>query len=78
VGKSGHGLQAVEWWKQGEIDKIKRYCLDDVKVTKGVYEYGLKYKALAYEDRLGGRKAIPVEFALKETQKPAINLTMPF
>lgn len=78
VGKSGHGLQAVEWWKQGEIEKIKAYCLDDVRVTKGVYEYGLKYNALAYEDRLGGRKAIPVDFAQKTLEKSPINLTMPF
>lgn len=76
--KSGHGLQAVEWWKQGEIQKIKDYCLQDVKVTKDVYEYGLKYGALAYEDRLGGRKAIPVDFALKVQERPKINLTMGF
>jgi len=75
--KSGHGLQAVEWWKQGEIQKIKDYCLQDVKVTKAVYEYGLKYDALAYEDRLGGRKAIPVDFKHKE-EVPAINLSMGF
>lgn len=75
--KSGHGLQAVEWWKQGEIQKIKDYCLQDVKVTKSVYEYGLKYGALAYEDRLGGRKPVPVDFKLKEPA-PAINLSMGF
>lgn len=75
--KSGYGLQAVEWWKQGEIQKIKDYCLQDVKVTRMVYEYGLKYGALAYEDRLGGRKAIPVNFARKEPT-PAINLSMGF
>jgi len=76
--KSGHGLQAVEWWKQGEIQKIKDYCLQDVKITKDVYEYGLKYHALAYEDRLGGRKAIPVNFEKKESVKPKMNLTMGF
>ncbi len=76
--KSGHGLQAVEWWKQGEIQKIKDYCLQDVKVTKDVYEYGLKYQALAYEDRLSGRKAIPVDFSKKEVVLPKINLTMGF
>jgi DEAD/DEAH box helicase domain-containing protein len=75
--KSGHGLQAVDWWKEGEIQKIKDYCIQDVKVTKGVYEYGLKYGALAYEDRVGGRKAIPVDFAIKE-EAPAINLSMGF
>ncbi len=76
--KSGHGLQAVEWWKQGEIQKIKDYCLQDVKVTKDVYEYGKKYNALAYEDRLGGRKAIPVDFSMKVAENPSINLTMGF
>jgi DEAD/DEAH box helicase domain-containing protein len=77
-GKSGHGLQAVAWWKQGEIEKIKTYCLDDVRVTKAVYEYGRKYGALAYEDRSGQRKAIPVCFEPKEAVRPAMNLTMPF
>ncbi|PJA47648.1 hypothetical protein CO172_00555 [Candidatus Uhrbacteria bacterium CG_4_9_14_3_um_filter_36_7] len=81
--KSGHGLQAVEWWKQGEIEKIKKYCLDDVKITKAVYEYGLKHHALAYEDRLSGRRAIPVEFHPETPEEThsvpgGINLTMPF
>jgi DEAD/DEAH box helicase domain-containing protein len=77
-GKSGHGLQAVEWWKKGEIEKIKTYCLDDVRVTKAVYEYGLKYGALAYQDRAGNRKAIPVDFTHKMPVSSTINLTMPF
>ena len=75
--KSGHGLQAVEWWKQGEMQKIKDYCLQDVKVTRDIYAYGLKYGALAYEDRLGGRKAIPVDFKLKQITS-SINLSLGF
>jgi DEAD/DEAH box helicase domain-containing protein len=77
-GKIGHGLQAVEWWKKGEKEKVKQYCLEDVRITRAVYEYGLKYGALAYEDRLGGRKAIPVDFRLKKEDKKGINFTMPF
>ena len=76
--KTGHGLQAIEWWKKGEIDKIKEYCLGDVRVTKEVYEYGLKYQALAYADRGGERRAIPVDFTPKQQQDSAINLSMPF
>ncbi len=76
--KSANGLQAVEWWKQGELQKIKDYCLQDVKVTKEVYEYGLKYGALAYEDRFSGRKAIPVQFKYSLVKPQGINLTMGF
>lgn len=47
-GKSGHGLEAIEWWKKGEIDKIIKYCLEDVKITKEVYEYAIANKKLKY------------------------------
>lgn len=50
VGKSGHGLQAVEWWKKGDIENIRKYCLQDVKVTKEVYEYALQNKKLKYKE----------------------------
>ncbi|MCH8907554.1 MAG: ribonuclease H-like domain-containing protein [Candidatus Heimdallarchaeota archaeon] len=77
VGKSGHGLQAVEWWRQGEKEKVKSYCLDDVRITKDIYEYGLKHKALAYHDYSGDRKGFPVDFKMTQ-EAGVINLTMPF
>ncbi|MDP2705398.1 MAG: ribonuclease H-like domain-containing protein [Patescibacteria group bacterium] len=50
VSKSGHGLQALEWWKKGEIEKVKAYCIDDVKITKDLYEYALKNSKLFYKE----------------------------
>ena len=38
MGKSASGLQAIEFYRQGEIEKLKEYCLQDVKVTKGIYD----------------------------------------
>ncbi len=49
-GKSGNGLEAITWWKNGEIEKIRKYCLDDVRVTKGVYDFALKNGYLNYKD----------------------------
>lgn len=37
--KSGNGLQAIAWWKQGDIDRIKKYCQKDVEITKRLFEY---------------------------------------
>lgn len=48
--KSGHGGLAVVWWKAGEKQKVIDYCLDDVKITKEVYEYALKNGSLKYKD----------------------------
>jgi DEAD/DEAH box helicase domain-containing protein len=46
--KSAHGLQATNWWKQGKIDEIREYCIQDVKVTKDIYDYALKHGKLKY------------------------------
>lgn len=50
INKSGHGLEATVWWKQGKYEEVKKYCLDDVKITKEIYEYALKNGVLKYKD----------------------------
>lgn len=49
-GKSGNGKQALLYWKNGRLDLLKKYCLDDVKVTKQVYDYALANQKLLYRD----------------------------
>ena len=51
ISKSANGLDAVAWWNSGEIDKIKRYCEQDVLVTKDIYEFAKKNNFLKYTDR---------------------------
>ena len=46
--KLGDGLDAITWWKEGEIDKIKEYCLKDVEITKKVFEIAREKKLLKY------------------------------
>lgn len=55
-GKSGSGLDAIKYYRSGEIDKLKKYCLDDVKVTREVYEYGCKHKELFFTSKYGNSK----------------------
>ncbi len=76
--KIAHGLEAIAWWKAGEIDKIIKYCLEDVKITKEVYEYALKNKSLKYPD-LGAIREIKLD--TKDWEKKidtAMTLSMPF
>jgi len=41
-GKSGDGAEALVLFKEGRMDELKKYCLDDVRLTKNVYEYGCR------------------------------------
>ena len=77
VGKSGHGLMAVEYWRKGEIDKLREYCLQDVRVTRDVYEHALNQGEVSYIDRKGQKQTIllPVE-PVQAVEKPAINLSL--
>ncbi|HYF05279.1 MAG TPA: ribonuclease H-like domain-containing protein [Patescibacteria group bacterium] len=50
TGKSGNGLQAVLYWRSKRMTELKKYCLDDVKVTKQIYDYLLKNQKLLYQD----------------------------
>ena len=40
VGKSADGLQALEWWREGRLDLIEKYCIDDVRLTRDLYLFG--------------------------------------
>lgn len=74
-GKNGNGLQAVEFFRNGEIEKLKEYCLQDVKVTKEVYEFGAAHGKVHFSDKLGRRTDVPVNFA-RSGERKAVNLTM--
>lgn len=56
AGKTGHGLEAVEWWKQGLKQKVLDYCLADVRITNELYEYAKKKGGLKYRDYDGLRE----------------------
>lgn len=40
--KSGTGEDALMLFKENRMDELKRYCLDDVSITKEVYEFGCR------------------------------------
>ncbi|MBM3281221.1 MAG: helicase [Candidatus Harrisonbacteria bacterium] len=39
VGKTGHGLDAIRYWEEGKLKELQEYCLQDVKVTKMLYDF---------------------------------------
>ena len=49
-GKIGDGQKAGEWWEQGLYDKVKEYCLEDVRLTRELYEYARTHGHVKYKD----------------------------
>jgi len=49
--KSANGLLAVDYFKQGRMDELKKYCLDDVRLTRDLYTHGLKHNEIKFTAR---------------------------
>lgn len=59
--KSGHGLQAIEWFKNGELEKLIQYCRDDVRLTYELFKYGVQNGYVCIDSR-GQRQRVPVDW----------------
>ena len=40
--KSGNGADALLLFKEKKMEELKRYCLDDVRLTREIYEFGCR------------------------------------
>ena len=82
VGKSADGLQALRWWKEGKIDEIKKYCEQDVRVTKELYDFGRTNNQLFYKNLTGEVLPFAVDFSGNDNGqkavKKSVNYTLPF
>jgi DEAD/DEAH box helicase domain-containing protein len=76
--KIGHGLQAIEWWKAGDIDSIRKYCLEDVRLTKEIYDYARKNNSLKFKEA-GKIYDIKLDTSKwEEKNNSAVTFSLPF
>jgi DEAD/DEAH box helicase domain-containing protein len=61
-GKSADGLQAVRWFRQGQLQKVIDYCRRDVEVTWKVYQFGRQNGYIMYRDRNWRTRKVPVRW----------------
>ena len=60
--KSADGLMALQWWKEGRVADIARYCEDDVRLTRDLYLFGLANGFLLFTNKAGQAVRVPVDF----------------
>ena len=77
--KSGHGIEATVWWKKGEHQKVRDYCIDDVKITKDLYEYAIKNKMVKFKED-GKNNVIKLDISSwqEPVEKNALTFSLPF
>ena len=60
--KTADGVQSVEWYRNGELDKVAEYCKSDVDITRRVHEFGRDNGFVYYYSKLGSKLKVPVNW----------------
>ncbi len=60
--KTADGLQSVQWFREGELQKVADYCKSDVDITRRVHEFGQEHGFVYYYSKLGSKLKIPVNW----------------
>ncbi len=76
--KGGSGLESITWWKNGEVEKVRKYCLKDVEITKKLFDYAMEHKSLKYSDFGRAREIALDTSAWLKTNNRAMTHTLPF
>lgn len=58
--KIGSGGQSVKWWKEGQIEKVREYCLKDVELTKRIFDMAVKEGKVKYKE-LGQTREVKLD-----------------
>ena len=76
--KIGNGADALQLFKDNRMEELKRYCLEDVRLTKEVYEYGCREGKILFTSTWDYKTyEIPVNWKettdqiLRQTSRPA-------
>jgi DEAD/DEAH box helicase domain-containing protein len=60
--KTADGVQSVEWFRNGESEKVAEYCKSDVEITRRVYEFGRDNGFVHYYSKLGSKLKVSVNW----------------
>ena len=70
IGKSGHGLDAIKYYNEGDFKALEDYCIQDVRVTRKLYEF-IKDKGYLMIPKKFTNEVVKVPISLHEAELPA-------
>lgn len=77
--KTNQGLEAIDFYKEGKWEELKKYCMADVMLTKELFDYGISNKKISYFNE-NGKVDIKVDWGkyLEDKGSSEMPLTLPF
>jgi DEAD/DEAH box helicase domain-containing protein len=76
IQKNGHGLDAIRYYHDGDWASLEKYCMQDVKVTKEIYDHAVKNKQLRFKNKWNEVVTVEVDFAFNEANFVQVQTTL--
>jgi DEAD/DEAH box helicase domain-containing protein len=76
IGKTGDGLDAIKYFKTGQLDKLRDYCLQDVAVTRDVYDHGLQKGQVKFRNKWNRLIECPVDFSFSPKRNAGVQMSL--
>jgi len=66
--KTGDGLQALVWFKEGKLKEIADYCRADVALTRNLFLHAVEHSFLLFRNKAGKTVRLPLNLASRIAQ----------
>ncbi len=76
VGKTGHGLDAIKYYQTKQFEKLRDYCLQDVAITRDVYDFGLKKGLVKFKNKWNRLVECPVDFSFTPQKRAGVQMSL--
>lgn len=76
IGKTGDGLDAIKYYQTGQLDKLRDYCLQDVAVTRDVYDHGLNKGVVKFRNKWNRLIEASVDFSFTPDKNNGVQMSL--
>lgn len=76
VAKSGNGLDAIRYFRNQQWRELAKYCLQDVSVTRDVYDYGRTHQKVKYVNKWKRKIETNIDFSYTPANAGGIQMAL--
>lgn len=76
IGKSGDGLDAVKYYNSKNWEALEKYCLQDVAVTRDVYDAGLSKGSVKFRNKWNRLIECQVDFSFTPKKDTGVQMSL--
>ena len=74
--KTGTGLDAITYYQNQDWDSLAKYCIKDVQLTRGIYDYGRQHGYLSFLNKWNNPVNIDVDFSFSVDTTPGVQMAL--